>query len=353
MYLSTTSTLAALLVIASTLASAQDTPPPPPTAPSAAITSPRNGTVETFTLPSCNGAIRLGKKHRWSMAPDSCLSVSTSSSFRIDEPALCPNGTQARLARYEGRGCNGGMVTAEDGLVDLTDGDFGQINSGSKCFEITPDSVIDNKGVVSYASFSFFCDGRTTTTTTGGETKPPPSAPADQTKKGSVSHNICPARSDSPLRAPMFRHPLPDVCMNLPAGQPLKLLSVAVCPGGSDALLATWSGRDCPGVTPGALEPVADDQVDSCMLWDDSSDMSYAFWCSGDVKRGDKSGQSRLDAHDGDEKHYSIIGLILVLFLIGGVGILVLAFALLRWAAVANKVMVSEEGGPGGLSQSC
>jgi hypothetical protein len=329
MYLSATSALAALIAVA-TLTSAQEATPS--AAPSAS--GPSNATVETFTLPSCNGAIRLGKKHRWSMAPDSCLSVSTSSSFRIEEPAICPNGTRARLARYEGRGCNGGVITAEDGLVDLGDDDLSKNNNG-KCFEIRPDSVVDKK--VGYASFSFFCDGRTAK---GGEGDGEPAGSLDKTKKGSVSHNICPVRGDSRPRAPTFGHPLPDTCMNLPTRQPLKVLSVATCPDGSEARLATWSGRDCPGIVPGALEPVADDQIDACMLWDDSNDISYAFWCTGDIKRGDKTSEPGPDGPPGgDRKDYNIVGLILVMFLIGSVGILVFAFALLRWAAVANKVM--------------
>jgi hypothetical protein len=316
---------AALAAVAGTLAAAQDTTP----------SGPHNATVETFTLPACNGAIRLGKKHRWSMAPDSCLSVSTSSSFRIEEAAVCANGTRARLARYEGRGCNGGVVTADDGIVDLVDGDL-----GGKCFGIQPDSAAATGA--SYASFSFFCDGRTASGGGDDSKDSKPAPPPSKAKKGSVSHNICPARSQSGMRAPTFRHPMPDTCMGLPAGQPLKVLSAATCPDGTEARLATWSGPNCPGIVPGALEPLADDQVDECMLWD-ADETSYAFWCSGDIKRGGASEAEKANAGPpgSDRKEYNIVGLILVMFLIGSVGILVFAFALLRWAAVANKVMVS------------
>lgn len=230
-----------------------------------------NATVETYPLYSCNDESPLGGPNTWSMPPDHCLKVSTSTSFRVLEPAICPNGTRAKLARYEGRDCNYGEVTIPGGLMDVSDDDL------DVCQSVSVDGFSSNATYASIASFGFFCDGRKADRPDDEEDEP-------KEKWGSVSLNTCRRGSDPP-RAPTWDHPLPGECSAILTSERLDIYFPATCSDGSEAKLATWHGnRMCKGDYD-EIKEITDDMIQDCFFVDQESHSSFAFWCP-DTERG-------------------------------------------------------------------
>lgn len=230
-----------------------------------------DATVETYPLFGCNNETMLGGPKTWSMPPDHCLKVSTSTSFKILEPAVCPNGTQAKLARYEGRDCNYGEVTIPGGLVEVSDDDL------DVCQEVGIEGFSSNATYASIASFGWFCDGRK------GDRPDEKDEPKE--KWGSVSLNTCPRGRDPP-RAPTWDHPLPGQCSAILTSERLDIVFPATCSDGSEAKLATWHGnRMCEGEYD-EIQEITDDMMKECFFVDREVHSSFAFWCP-DTDRGD------------------------------------------------------------------
>lgn len=232
-----------------------------------------NASVRTYPFPGCNGDTKLGDSS-WTMAPDTCLKVSTSTTFRILEPAICPNGTRAKLARYEGRDCNYGEVTLPGGLAEVTDDNL------NKCQNVWIEGHASNATHASIASFGFFCDGRK------GD-RPDEDEEESRERWGSVSMNTCPVGRDPP-RAPTFSHPLPGACSAILTSERLEIFFPATCSDGSQSKLATWYGtRMCEGDYH-EIRDIDEDLMDECFFVNRNNHSSFAFWCpdsgSSDVK---------------------------------------------------------------------
>ncbi|SPO02008.1 uncharacterized protein DNG_04681 [Cephalotrichum gorgonifer] len=266
--------LAILALAAAASASADDGPFP--LTPAHALTHPRyiaaradsgavNGSLLTYPIPGCSDESPLGGGNHWTMAPDHCLKVSTSTTVRILEPAVCANGTRAKLARYEGRDCNHGEVTLPGGLVDVEDSDL------NTCQNVWLDKYPSNKTVASVASFGFYCDGRKGDWEDGEEE-------GSKEKWGSVSLNVCPRGSDPP-RAPTFDHPMPGECNAILTSERLSIFFAATCSDGSEAKLATWDGtRMCEGKY-SKIQDVTEDLMKQCFFVNQNNHSSFAFWC--------------------------------------------------------------------------
>lgn len=193
------------------------------------------------------------------MPPDDCLKVSTSTSFRIVEPAFCPNGTRAKLARYEGRDCNYGEVTINGGLVEVTD------DALNICQSINVEGHRSNITHASIASFGFYCEGRRSDT------------PREQ--PGSTSQNTCPRGSDPPVRNPSYEHYKPGQCSAILRTERLDIFSRATCSDGSEAKLAKWYGdRMCRGDYDEVVE-ITEEMMEECFFINRNEHSSWSFWC--------------------------------------------------------------------------
>lgn len=223
---------------------------------------PTDGSLLTYPIPGCSDESPLGGGESWSLPGDDCLKVSTSTSFRILEPAICPNGTRAKFARYEGRDCNYGKVTVQGGLEEVTDDDL------NACQSISMEGHKSNATHASLASFGFYCDGRKGDD--DGETK---------AEWGSVSTNTCPRGRDPPVRSPTFNHPMPGQCSAILRTERLDIFSPATCSDGSQAKLAKWYGtRTCKGDYDEVVD-VTDELMRECFFVNREEHSSFAFWC--------------------------------------------------------------------------
>lgn len=227
-------------------------------------TGPKDGIVQTYGLPGCSNDTITGKGKTWSTPPDNCLKVTTVTSFLVLEPAICPNGTQALLARYEGRDCNYGKVTIDGGLVDLTDDDIGE------CQKTSPEGFKPDETHASVASFGWFCEGR--------KSSRPDENGGHRPKRGSVSLNTCRRPGERP-RAPTFSHLYAGNCKTIVRNNQMEIFHRATCADGTDAKLATWYGnRICKG-SYDKLDEIGEDTIKSCFTVNTESHSSFAFWC--------------------------------------------------------------------------
>lgn len=217
------------------------------------------GSILTYPIPGCSDESIMGGGETWSLPPDDCLKVSTSTSFRILEPAICPNGTRAKLARYEGRDCNYGEVTINGGLVDVTDDDL------NTCQYISVDGHRDNATHASIASFGFYCEGKK------GE--------IPKERPGSTSENTCPRGRDPPVSSPSYDHLSPGQCMAILTTERLDIFRKATCSDGSEAKLAKWYGdRMCRGDYDEVVE-VTEEMMEECFFINQEQHSSWSWWC--------------------------------------------------------------------------
>ncbi|CAI4213202.1 unnamed protein product [Parascedosporium putredinis] len=227
------------------------------------------GAIRTYTLPFCdNDTDNLGGGGRdWTIAPDTCMKVSTSTSFQIFKVPQCANGTQALLARYEGRDCNYGEITFDGGLVEVADSDL------YKCQTVGPRNYTVDEEHASLASFGFYCDGR--------QSERPLDDDKSKAKKGSVSMNVCPNAAGETRRAPTWEHPAPDECVVALSGWQASIYKAAVCENGKPSRLAKWTtNRFCEGKYD-SIEEITDDMIDSCILISAEKHGAMSFYCNG------------------------------------------------------------------------
>ena len=230
---------------------------------------PVNGTIVTYTLPFCDKDTSnlAGGGRTWPIAPDTCMKVSTSTSFEILEVPKCANGTQALLARYEGRDCNYGEVTFSGGLVEVKDKDIGT------CQTVMPKNYTVDETHASIASFGFFCDGRTTPRPEGDD--------GPKAKKGSVSMNLCPIHGNPSRGAPTWEHPQPDECVVSLSGWQARIYKPATCADGNQARLAKWlNNRFCEGHYDEIVD-ITPDMIETCVPISEDHHGSFTFYCTG------------------------------------------------------------------------
>lgn len=202
--------------------------------------------------------------------------------IKITQPPICPNGTRARLARFENTGqddrtylkgmCNGGKITFQDGLVDINDDDIG------KCITVQ-DLALTRGGVADAKGHMWYCDGLDV------------GSPRDETKNSEtpnavVSHNACPDRGwhrygepKTPERPATFFDVPVETCVDLPRSQQMRLVKAAVCQDGSAPMMAKWRGLGCKGM-PDSVAGVFAGPGLYCKNLDKANDgASYSFWC--------------------------------------------------------------------------
>ncbi len=154
---------------------------------------------------------------------------------------------------------------------------------------------------------------------------------------GSVSDNSC-WHDGAPIRAPTFRHPVADTCLQIEAGRQVKIYSTAVCSNGTEAMFARWAGPSCVG-EPASVDVVDEDMLKTCLKMPSSGPGSYAFWCEGEVeplpvKKPNGNGGS------------SFAPILIIL----GIFLFIILFALVRLALFihrsvtqGNKILVSKQ----------
>ncbi|KAK4170461.1 hypothetical protein QBC43DRAFT_374728 [Cladorrhinum sp. PSN259] len=268
------------------------------------------GDVQYVTGSSCKDGERgFGA---WSNGPDDCSWPYTTFGFhsiRITNPLICPNGTRARIARYEDTRksdrtykCNGGKMTLVDGLMDVNDDDLG------KCISVRGLSLLRG-GTANAKGIMWYCDGFPSLDNTDdhGNAAPPPKQDSKNLNPNAlVSHNACEINtysygqnSGAAEERPTTWMEVPlDKCMNLFNGRPLRALRTPVCPDGKEAMLAKWSTSNCPGM-PDSVAGFQAGLGEVCRTFHgrDGSG-SYEFWC--DVK--DPEGKQRRLKRPADDK---------------------------------------------------
>lgn len=108
----------------------------------------------------------------------------------------------------------------------------------------------------------------------------------------------------------VYQKPEPDMCVNIAEHRLLSIYRNALCPNGTEALLARFNGPDCKG-EPFSLEKadLSDDSNIPCLAVAENRNeaASYAFWCSGDLKRGEEVRETGLSRDDGSTAvHYEM-----------------------------------------------
>ncbi|KAF4632364.1 hypothetical protein G7Y89_g5755 [Cudoniella acicularis] len=217
----------------------------------------QSGTIETHPGPLCDGELIAvdGSTRPINLPVDRCV-IMLGQGLRITKPAICPNGTRAKLARFEGWKCNFGEVTFADGLLDIRDEDIGQCKTRGNV----------GKRVGRVQSMSFWCDGF------GHVERPmPPQIAPPKPRAGSISESACQFN-----KAPFFRHPKTDTCLNL-STQKLKIFSAGICANGTQALWAKYSKKDCAG-SPTEVVEVENNMLMKCL--DVEGTFSFSFRCA-------------------------------------------------------------------------
>ncbi|KAK3991280.1 hypothetical protein QBC44DRAFT_55939 [Cladorrhinum sp. PSN332] len=273
------------------------------------ITGGVKGDVKYITGSPCKEDDRFWGSGAWSNPHDDCSWPVTTWGFnaiRITNPPICPNGTRARLTRFEDTGesdwayrrnkCNHGKITFVDGLVDVNDYDL------NRCIRVQGMSLLRG-GTANAKGIMWYCDGLSLTDA--------PEEKKSMNPNALVSHNACqPNGYGGPreaVRRPTTWMEVPlDKCMSLTNHQPLRTLRTPVCPEGTEAMLATWSTSNCPGM-PDSVAGFTAGLGSVCKTFHGrDGSASYSFWC--DVKDSSNSTekqqqqQRRLQRPEGDKR---------------------------------------------------
>jgi hypothetical protein len=291
----------------------------PPPAPFLEIARPpfpetaRPGEVTSHLFPACNGQ-RVGGKKSLSVPADTACMTTPGLALQINKAAVCANGTRAQLAQFTDSKCGRGGDDAVMRLVDLADSDI-----GTKSCISTGAFGADER----YSSMAFWCDG--IKPKSNSDSKPDddeeetPDEENNQGKKGSVSESACMTG-----KAPFFNHPATDTCVNLKSSK-LKIYTPGVCANGTAPLLALYSKPGC--LSPQSYDPVSEDDLETCL--DMSESGSFAFYCTGDIQKGDDGGSRPLNPPK--QNSGSILHFLLVLFSILMFMFLVMVLSVWAW----------------------
>ncbi|KAF4473098.1 hypothetical protein FALBO_24 [Fusarium albosuccineum] len=120
--------------------------PPPPPPPKPAKPRPKTASVSDSAcfIPGIGmaGAPRFIFQRT---EADTCMNVAPKHMLKIYRNALCPNGTEALFARFEGRGCSGSPVVLKE-----VDDDMIATNDPSTCIKMGGEDA---------SSYAFWCTG--------------------------------------------------------------------------------------------------------------------------------------------------------------------------------------------------
>ncbi|KAH8680114.1 hypothetical protein BGZ60DRAFT_401328 [Tricladium varicosporioides] len=206
------------------------------------------GLIETHGSSSCvweSGDVTVEAR----LQVDTCLETHAES-VRILKPAYCANGTRAILTHFEGDDCNHSLNPGATELAKT------QRNEAGSCQELNPTTGWRTRK----GSMMFWCGDQPVE-------NPKPRA-------ASVSHSAC-----LPRKAPLFKHPKTDTCLNLES-RLLKIYNAGVCANGTRAVWAKYDESNCIG-KPGEVEIVTGDTLSTCL--DVGQWQSISFWCTGQV----------------------------------------------------------------------
>jgi len=206
--------------------------------------------VRGFLFPTCGGS-RLPKP--LNVPVDRCFTTPTLA-LKIESPAICANGTRAKLARFPEKGCGYGTLDSKLGLIDVEDSDVG-----------------DCKMIRGFESMAFWCDGLKKTSPPDDDGKTP--EPEDKSKKGTTSESACMDR-----KAPFFTNRYADTCVGINYNK-MRVIAAAICANGTRSTLALYDNRGCYG-EPAEFRTVDDSERRTCQ--DVTNMRSYAFYCSGE-----------------------------------------------------------------------
>ncbi|KAK4226201.1 hypothetical protein QBC38DRAFT_237031 [Podospora fimiseda] len=265
------------------------------------------GDIEYVTGRPCKENDRFWGTGAWSKSFDECSWPVTTWEFyavRITNPPICRNGTRARLVRFEDTGesdwayrrnkCNHGKMTFVDGVVDVNDDDL------HKCIDVQRMPVLRG-GTADAKGIMWHCDGLSADAAAVTAEKPKSHSP-----NALVSHNACQVNSyqrgsrEAVQRPPTWMEVPLDHCMSLTNHQPLRTLRTPVCPDGKEAMLATWSTANCPGM-PDRVAGFTAKLGSICRTFHGrDGTASYSFWC--DAKDSSQTEQRRLRRPGGDKR---------------------------------------------------
>lgn len=274
----------------------------------AGLTSPPQGTKHHYN-PGLNTSITLHSDTKWFCSPlkhsrrvdittrqDICLSANFTldNNVILKHPGICPGGGTPYLALYPSNDCTGPYSH-----IDWYDpGPRGLPRSHTnppRC--ISPAAF--GKTIAPPAgqwSIIFRCetdresDGAATSRAIFFPAPPPPPPPKPKKPEPShatVSDSACYVSSLGPPRF-LFQHPEADTCLAIEPRQKLKIYRTATCTNGTEALFARYAGDRCRG-EPVMLREVTADMLATnspatCIDMSEDEWVSYAFWCTGEVK---------------------------------------------------------------------
>jgi hypothetical protein len=201
-------------------------------------------------FPACNG---MKKRKPLNVPVDRCLKTPTLS-LEIKTAATCANGTRAQWARFREPGCGYGTLDDEYGLVELEDKDIGT------CLDI-----------MKIGSMAFWCEGVKKSSPEDEDDKKKPGDEKKQ-KKGSTSESAC-----MPGKAPFWKHPEPDTCVDLGYNK-LLVSSAAICADGKQSRLALYKETGCRHA-PSEYRTLQEEDSKRCLNVEGMN--SFAFYCTG------------------------------------------------------------------------
>jgi hypothetical protein len=198
---------------------------------------------------------RIGQTQR-TVPVDKCITT-MSNTLTIIRGATCPDGSRAKLARFENIMCNGGRISNNFGLIDILDKDIGVNTCLSSNTLGHPDEI---------RSIAFWCDGIPETTLTPIQ--------------GLFTKEGCGPDNKPSLRATAYQRALPDTChpMNLLNPRRFSILIPAVCKNGSTATLALYKDQRCGG-SPNQFSELGPETLNQCLSFNSMG--SWAFYCEG------------------------------------------------------------------------
>ncbi|KAF2668006.1 hypothetical protein BT63DRAFT_457307 [Microthyrium microscopicum] len=256
--------------------------------------------IESDYVSDCSSRA-FGQSKSFHVPVDRCLNI-PSWYMEIKTVAFCKNGTRAKWARFPEKGCGHGTLDADFGLVDIKDKDF------RTCLDIRE-----------YESMAFWCEGYQKSTLPEEKDDHSEKVPEneDKSKAGSISESVC-----MPQRAPTWKHPKADTCVNLTYKR-LQIHTPAICANGTEATFAFYEGVGCHGM-PSEFKTVEERDARQCL--DVEGMKSFAFYCTGEgIERNDGRPTG------GNGNGGGILQFLLVLFLIFMVFSLMLLLTVFTW----------------------
>ncbi|KAH6889222.1 hypothetical protein B0T10DRAFT_48810 [Thelonectria olida] len=229
------------------------------------------------------------------------VNVCASANFTLDNnvhleyPGLCEGGVRTPyIAIYPSADCTG-----DHAHPDWYDRRFSAMGPGH-CLSKAVWGTKDLELVEHQWSMMLRCDEDTSEVSTTTDTvklslpQPPPPPPekpkAPRPTTASVSDSACYIPSLGMKGHPrfIFQRPEADTCVNVAPEYKLKIYRTALCPNGTDALFAKFTGKGCLGPMTELKEVdesmIATNGPETCIEMGGKEASSYAFWCTGNLQ---------------------------------------------------------------------